>query len=623
MKTLYLIENAKINEIKAIANEKDAHVVVFDYKSHLLLKNYKIEHQTSDDFFSDDERKSICKFCLSLTDWYSVFDEPDVKFHDVNLLSIIDRNEILENLMIIVPKIHVATKSIEKIQPEKIFSSKAIYDLLANFNKEIRPINDLDDNDKHSVTYDKIDVSYGIGNFNLGIQIDRNRYQSIKNYLEKIVCNTFNLRKKNENKKKVILVEFNPENFSDLLEEMNRQEIQPILINFRRSAIWSKNSILNLRKTHSIVGIPDDFIDKKTLLEIDHIHRSCLKKIHDMFMKEQKLSSVFILNGIRFEQHMKKTFLRILEDRIKEYLIGICLAESINKLDNVIGIITLNVSGETEKIFSLTNQKAPVILLQHAFANYTQAISYLDALDDFHLIKDKIAVWGEQVKQYLIDIRKVSKDKIIVCGSPKYDSYVSVKKEKREQVILITPRPIINHVEGIRISSYEKYEKTIDSILELTKIKNMKIIFKLHPQQNEHNTMLREYIKKKNPNVAILQNKPISDLLIQCDLHVNIAPDNFDATSVLLESMIIGRPSINIQLQKSEIEFEFMRNGAVKTVSYDSDITKEISLLLDERESVEILANAQKYLPHYLSNQGKASRSLVNSLASTQQNKQT
>jgi hypothetical protein len=135
--------------------------------------------------------------------------------------------------------------------------------------------------------------------------------------------------------------------------------------------------------------------------------------------------------------------------------------------------------------------------------------------------------------------------------------------------------------------------------------------------------LIKKYIKKKNPTVTILQNKSIDDLLIECDLHVNIAPDNFDATSVFLESMIIGRPSINIQLQKSEIEFEFMKYGAVKTISYDSDIIKEISLLLDGKESMEILANAQKYLPHYLSNSGKASKSLVNSLVSAQQNKQT
>lgn len=621
MKTLYLIENAGIDEVKAISNEKDKYVVVFDYKSHLLLQGYKIEHQTSDDFFTDAERKSICEFCLSLTNWYDVFDEPDVRFHDVNLLSIIDRNEILENLMNIVPKIHVTKKVIEKIQPERIFSSNTIHDLLTNVDREIKPINDSGYNNTHNVTYDKIDVSYGIGNLNLGIRINRRKYQFIKNHLEKIVCKTLELREKNEKKKKIILLEFNPEIFSDLLEEMNRQGIQPILINFRRSAIWSKNSIRNLRKTHSVVGIPDDFIDKITLLEINRIHHSCLKKIHDMFMKEQKLSSIFVLNGVRFEQHVKKTFLRILEDRIKEYLIGICLAESINKLNDVIGIITLNVSGEIEKIFSLTNQKSPVVLLQHAFANYTQEISYLDALDDFHLIKDKIAVWGEQIMQYLIEIRKVSKDRIIVCGSPKYDSYTSVKKEKQEKIILITPRPIINHVEGIRISTYEKYEKTIDAILELSKKKNLKIIFKLHPQQNEHNAMLKEYIKKKNPTATILQNKSINDLLIQCDLHVNIAPDNFDATSVLLESMIIGRPSINIQLQKSEIEFEFMKHGAVKTISYDSDIIKEISLLLDEKEAADILINSQRYLPHYLSNHGKASGHLVNSLLSAQQNK--
>ena len=180
---------------------------------------------------------------------------------------------------------------------------------------------------------------------------------------------------------------------------------------------------------------------------------------------------------------------------------------------------------------------------------------------------------------------------------------------------MVTLRPIITHVEGIRIELYDKYEHTINRIIEISHdLQNVEIIFKLHPQQHPHNQIIRQTIEKKDPNIRILQHEPIKKILANCDLHVNIAPDNFDATSVILEAMILRRPTLNIQLQSKTFEFEFMKANAVRTISFDSDIKKQIELLLDEKESQALILNAQTYLKEYLSNHGKASQALVNSL---------
>jgi len=132
------------------------------------------------------------------------------------------------------------------------------------------------------------------------------------------------------------------------------------------------------------------------------------------------------------------------------------VAESIENADDVLGIITLNFSGETEKIFSRIKNDIPVILLQHAFANYTKSISYFDILDDYHLIKHKIAVWGDIVKNYLIHVKAIPENKIIVSGSPKYDSYSRIEKNKKSQWGMGGPGHTIkaefssrSHLEGI------------------------------------------------------------------------------------------------------------------------------------------------------------------------------
>ena len=173
----------------------------------------------------------------------------------------------------------------------------------------------------------------------------------------------------------------------------------------------------------------------------------------------------------------------------------ILVAESIKNKNDVLGIITLNFSGETEKIFSRIKNNIPIILLQHAFANYTKSISYFDILDDYHLIKHKIAVWGDIIKDYLIHVKAIPENKIIVSGSPKYDSYSKIKKNKKNQkIMLVTLRPIITHMEGPRIELYEKYEKTLHKLIQISKnVENLQIIFKLHPQQNISNQIIHKY----------------------------------------------------------------------------------------------------------------------------------
>ena len=117
--------------------------------------------------------------------------------------------------------------------------------------------------------------------------------------------------------------------------------------------------------------------------------------------------------------------------------------------------------------------------------------------------------------------------------------------------ISVKLRPIISHVEGTRLELYKRYETAINSIIKsCDDLPNNEIIFKLHPQQNSNNQFLKDVIKEKDASVKIIQSTSIKKLLIDCDLHINLAPDNFDISSVVLEAMILKRPTLNIQLQQ-------------------------------------------------------------------------
>ena len=617
MKNLYLLENINDNNLKKTINTDDSEIITFDYFSHNILSAHQIKHRIMDEYLEERDREKFFRLAASFWEWYNILDEKNFTFHNINLLSIIDRNELHEFLMDLIPKIKAIKNILAQMNFTKIYASFQIYQLLEN-NTDYDVILFEDNKNDTSLTHDEIVLSSDNIPFSIKPKLNRAKFRMIKKNQEKITSKVFRLRKDIPEKKKIVLIEFNPEVYEDLLYEMQKKKLQPILINFRRPATWSLNSISILRKTESLVILPEDFLGKEILAQIKEEKKSILLKIEDTLKNEaSKMSNIFNYEEIKFHKILMDLFIRILRERLEEYMIQILVSEKLDESENIVGGITLNLSGETEKSFSKVIKKFPIILLQHAFSNYTKPLMFLDVLDDFRFFKDKIAVYGNVLQEYLLSTNLISEDKIIVCGSPKHDSFRPIiKKSGKKKIILVTLRPIISHVEGIRIELYKKYETAINSIIEsCSNLSNNEIIFKLHPQQNSNNKFLKDVIKEKNTGAKIIQSTSIKKLLIDCDLHVNLAPDNFDISSVILEAMILKRPTLNIQLQSTPFEFEIIKENAIKTVMYDSDIKEEISELVFNKEKInQLLKKSEAYLNKYLSNHGNASKTLVDEI---------
>ena len=617
MKTLFLLEDIEDNDIIELKNE-EVKIIVFDYHSHKILKKYNIKHNLLDDYIKNDEREKIFPFVKSLLGWHKNFNNNELNFCKIDLLSIIDRNEFLEVLMDIIPKT-VAIKNIfEQNSYSKVFASRNIFELLKNNQKNELNLFGKKDGKSLKLSHDEISSSLKIGIFKLNLKIKRKKLLKIKSQYEKTVGSLFRLTKEISTDKKIILLEINPEIYSDFLMEMKRQKIQPVLINFRRPAIWSLETIKILNRTNSLVVIPEKFLEQDEFKKITQLKENFLQKINvELTNNSKKMEEIFQYNEIKFDQIMNQLISKIFQDRIDEYLTQIFVANKVSKFENVLAMISLNLSGETEQVFSKIIKNCPIILTQHAFSNYNNSISFYDFLDDFHLIKDKIAIYGNIVKNYLMKIKSIPENKIIVCGSPKYDSYFnSIKPKNNKKKILITPRPIINHMEGIKISLYEEYEKIIKDVVNACKKnENIEIIFKLHPQQHPHNDIIRKIIQENFPEIQIYQNHSIKNLLLQSNLHINIASDNFDASTVILEAMILKCPTLNIQLQDTEFNFEFVQMNAIRSIRHTNNLELEISELINnEGKRDKLLKNSKKFLNEYLSNHGNASNYFINEI---------
>jgi len=608
MTELYILEGIKEEELTNLVKKNFSEFITFDYESHKKLSDRNIHHKLIDDYITDLDRREIFDFSNRCLKKIEEFNGSVLRFHDINLVNLIDRNELRGFLMNIIPKIKVVEQILQNNNYEKIFLASNIYEIFVDsrFKENIRLLNTIQD---EFMSFEKIDIPIELGILKTKITIDRSKYKIIKHVIEKCIGNFFGLRK--NDKKKIVLLEFNPEVYHDLLKEINRRGFQPVLINFRKSPIFNFKTIRYLIKSKSAIMFPKDWLEKVELEEFEKNKINFFNKMNEI-IKNKKIFLNFDYKGINFSSFLQKKFNRILIQRLDEYIMQILIAESIKSRNDIQGIVTLNFSGETEKVFSYVQEKIPILYLQHGFANYTESISYFDVLDDFDSIKNKIAVWGDIIKDYLIHVKAIPENKIIVSGSPKHDSYSRIEKnEKSQKIMLVTLRPIITHMEGPRIELYEKYEEVIHKLIQISKnIENLQIIFKLHPQQNISNQIIINMIKE-NDRIKILQFEPIKELLSNCDLHVNIAPDNFDASSVILEAMMMGKPTLNIQLQKNEIEFEFMKENAIKSVYYDSNIEQLVLDLISNHGIEELLNNSQNFLNKYMKNRGNAAKKLI------------
>ena len=67
--------------------------------------------------------------------------------------------------------------------------------------------------------------------------------------------------------------------------------------------------------------------------------------------------------------------------------------------------MSLNEVGETEKSFlEYNNKNIPSILLEHGFIERIEKTKRFDVLSNYVNFKDKIAVWGDVKKEFLINL---------------------------------------------------------------------------------------------------------------------------------------------------------------------------------------------------------------------------
>ena len=597
-------------EEEFIEKIKDNSIIFpLDYKSLDILKSKKIKFELIDDFLTDEERKKLFLKCMDVWEKNSKMKKKELEYENINIFRIIDRNEILEYLMELFSESLVIKKIITKFSPDIIYASKGVIEIIKGQGNKLKLIEIYEEHEKE-LTFDYVNIRKKIGGFEINSKISRKRFKKIKNVihiLNKILNRNNDL---DNDERKILFFEFDPNLYKNLLKQVRKIGYTPVLINFRKPAISSKVSFDIIRETKSIVFSPGILkIDKTMFREIEE---KCKKLINFVDRNHDFLE--FDIFDLKLSKIIKNQVLRILNDRLEDYIRQINYFKLLDERNDIVAGISLNLSGETEMIFSKIRKNTPLILLQHGFSNYYDFNSYLDNLDDYDLLCERIAVWGNPVRDYLIKKYNFKEENILVSGSPRHENFNPNKKINfSKKNIVITPRPLIKHVEGTKLKLQLRYENMLQKlILCLKNINNVNIIFKLHPQQNIHNDIMKSVIKKIDSKIIVLQDESIKEILDDAYLLINISADNLDVSTVIFESMLINVPIINLKLQKNNWEYDIEKNGAVISCNYDSDYENEIlNLINNKTEYVKQISEIKKFLEFYLKNKQNASEELI------------
>ncbi len=618
--TVILIAGA--DSLTKLNPSSNSAIFSLDYITHNFLDKKKIHHKFAEDYLDQNDRTMIFDLTSSYHNWYKKKFLEQFNLDNVNLLGILDTAELhmlfihqLKNFLII-------KRIIEKEKPKKIIISKNLHDTIIPLVEKYKiQFEILEGDSKYYLEWDKIELKFNIYNKPVSIRISRSLFNKIKSVIENITCTIFNLWLPNNDKKKTILfLEINPTSYPELLMNLHNRDQNILFFNNRRPAIWNLQSINLLRKSNCKL-INSKKIEKNESEKINSLTNHYLSKLNKLWINDEQFFDIFNVEGISIWPTIKQILFITYENRIKEYVALMVTSKKILESTNIKCIISSNVFGETEKaILNYNENLKPSILLEHAYANYTSKSEQYDILSMYHLFKDKIAVWGETQKKYLIEQKHIDSDKIISCGSPRHDSFFLnnvIKNHTSNKTVLLTIHSI-NEVSGQADTNlYIEFESLLREICMLfKKYKMINLVVKLHPNQDVHNEEIKKILNEVDPTIPIYHLKPIQELLLSCDTLINISPEGFDPSTVILEGLILNKPTMNIVIDDHFYDFQYEKDNAIISISANSNIEKSIhDIIFNDDLRQKLIYNGKHHIKNYLVNPGEASNCLAKFLS--------
>ena len=601
-----------LDDLVEMSSKNISTIISFDYDTHKILKDKKINHEISDNYLSKKDLRIIQKTAYSVSEWFnSDIISKYIYYDGINLGSLI-QDELINILVNHIKKVFELYKISKQFNDSTFVSSCSCHEIMKNFSKNIMKFKNSKMENLEQLPLDSTSVKMKIGtkSHSMEFRIPKNVFTRLKNISEK--PSKFLLPKNHsfdENSKNILVIEFNTIRYQTFFEQISNSNLNFIIYNRRSPAFWNVQSYNLIKQSGCIIETQNSLYDTNLKKIISDGKIQTKSKLLDFFSTEDFFESFFSFDGISFWSSFKAFFSNYFIKRALEFIEEIELLKKLMEKYTFSSILILSEAGSNERIaLQLASQKEiPVCLLQHGI-NYDTREGY-----DMNIAQGGLPVksnhylcWGKINENYCKSLR-IKPEKIHVIGSPVFDKVRFDKQNfsKNDCVLFATAGPTKEDASDLTIEIIEKYMNAIKKICQLVTKYNKKLIIKTHPSPDELDPSF--IAKQINSKIKVIKEGNISPLIRSCDLMIVT-----DLTSPILDAHILERPVILLSVKDNGwgIPTAFKNNSCLVTdlEKLDDDLK---SVLNNERVRNQLIINGTKSSKEYLSHQNNGSKELI------------
>ena len=601
-----------LDDLVEMSSKNISTIISFDYDTHKILKDKKINHEISDNYLTKKDLRIIQKTAYSISEWFNSDKiSKYIYYNGINLGSLI-QDELINILVNYIKKVFELYKISKQFNDSTFVSSYSCHEIMKNFSKNIMKFKNSKMENLEQLPLDSTSVKMKIGtkSHSMEFRIPKNVFTRLKNISEK--PSKFLLPKNHsfdENSKNILVIEFNTIRYQTFFEQISNSNLNFIIYNRRSPAFWNVQSYNLIKQSGCIIETQNSLYDTNLKKIISDGKIQTKSKLLDFFSTEDFFESFFSFDGISFWSSFKAFFSNYFIKRALEFIEEIELLKKLMEKYTFSSILILSEAGSNERIaLQLASQKEiPVCLLQHGI-NYDTREGY-----DMNIAQGGLPVksnhylcWGKINENYCKSLR-IKPEKIHVIGSPVFDKVRFDKQNfsKNNCVLFATAGPTKEDASDLTIEIIEKYMNAIKKICQLVTKYNKKLIIKTHPSPDELDPSF--IAKQINSKIKVIKEGNISPLIRSCDLMIVT-----DLTSPILDAHILERPVILLSVKDNGwgIPTAFKNNSCLVTdlEKLDDDLK---SVLNNERVRNQLIINGTKSSKEYLSHQNNGSKELI------------
>ena len=230
------------HDLNEIRGKNKSKIVSFDYDTHKILKDKKINHEISDNYLSKKDLRMIQKTAYKVSEWFDTDEILEyISYQGVNVGSLI-QDELINVLVNYIKKFFELYKISKQFDNFTFFGSHTFCEIMNFFSKNTIKFKNSKKESFGQLPLDSIKMKMKIGtkNHSMELGISKNLLKKLKIVSEKstkLLLPKNNLV--NEIDKNVLMIEFNAIQYESFFDTMPNSNINFFMYNRRRPAFWN------------------------------------------------------------------------------------------------------------------------------------------------------------------------------------------------------------------------------------------------------------------------------------------------------------------------------------------------------------------------------------------------